>query len=146
MRYFAKLWPLFAVVATWDAVTTVIGTIAILGGTTILRLLFGFLVGLAIAGILFFTFDIWSKHHPVLSEYPIMDIGLKTFWSLSFIYNVSTAFYGNAVALDVGLQNAGEILVLLSATFIVSSSTIVTAFLLYWQRRYGSQEEQIAGA
>lgn len=134
---------IFGIVSLWDAVTTVVGTVAFLGGTTLVRSIFGFLVGLAIAGILFFTFDIWSKHHPILRDYLVIHIGLKAFWCLAFIYNVSTAFYGNAVALGVGLSNLGEFLVLLGATFIVSGSTIVTAFLIYWLRRYQGVDEPI---
>ncbi len=141
MHTFAKSWPLFAMVALWDAITTVIGTIAALGGAAVITAVFGFLTGLAVLAILFFTFDIWSKQHPVLRDFPIIEYVLKGLWSLAIVYNASTAFYGNAVALGVPLNSPGQWFVLAGSTIIVSGSTLVASFLFYWDRRYVEENE-----
>jgi hypothetical protein len=134
---FAKAWPVFAIGASWDAITTVIGSVSLLAaGGVVLSIAFGLFVGLTIAATLFFTFEILDEHEATLRNWPLMHKGLKVFWALCLLYNASTAYFGNAWLLGVDLWNPSKATVLLGSTIILSLSTLIVSFLFHWMRNH----------
>ena len=126
-----KVFYIFAFLAGWDAITTVLGTIMAAGGASIASMFFAIFISVGVACLIFSTFSIWTHAHQGLNDVPFLRYAVKGLWGLAWIYNIYTSIIGNAAMLDINFQSFNSVFVLLMATVIVSGSSLVAAYLLY---------------
>ena len=119
--------PVFCIVALWDAFTTVFGTIAILGGSSLGSIIMGILVSVVMIILFFFTFSIWSDD---AIENEFMQIIFRALWLIAVSYDVFTSFYGNRAFIAGEELNVAGVAVVIMATVLVCGSTMIASWLL----------------
>lgn len=124
---------LFAIIAVWDAVTTLFGTVIPLGVPTVGSLVAGLLVSLSVASLIFMTFEIWSDS--TLRENGFLRRGVRSIWFLAVVYDLVTSFYGNATLMEVKFSEPTGIFVLSGMTVLLAFSSFMAAFLYDKHRR-----------
>ena len=132
----------FLLIALIDGALTVYGTSKALGGSPVLSLAAGLIVGLGVLITLLSTFDIWGTWHPVLRESTFMTFLLRSLWGAALLYDWGTSSSGlyelmGSGPLEWPLSVAAlvRIAVVAAAGLVVSGSTIVVSFMTYNERR-----------
>ena len=132
----------FLLVALIDGALTVYGTSTVLGGSPLLSLAAGLVVGLGVLIILLSTFDIWGTWHPVLRESEFMTLLLRGLWAMALLYDWGTSAWGLYELVGPGplssppaASELARIAVIAAAGLVVTSSTIVVSFMTYNERR-----------
>jgi len=135
----------FLLIALIDGALTVYGTSKALGGTPVLSLAAGLIVGLGVLITLLSTFDIWGTWHPVLRESAFINLLLRCLWGTALLYDWGTSAWGLSELMGGGSlespPSAAELVriaVVAAAGLVVSGSTIVVAFMTYNERREGA--------
>ena len=132
----------FLLIALIDGALTVYGTSKSLGGSPMLSLAAGLIVGLGVLITLLSTFDIWGTWHPVLRESTFMTFLLRSLWGAALLYDWGTSSWGLYELMGAGPlgspPSAAELVriaVVAAAGLVVSGSTIVVSFMTYNERR-----------
>ncbi len=84
----------FFLLALLDGAMTVFGTSKALGGSPLVSLTAGLIVGSGVMVTLLCTFDIWGTWHPVLRESTFMTWLLRGLWGVAFFYDWGTSAWG----------------------------------------------------
>jgi hypothetical protein len=131
---------LFATIAVWDGITTLFGTVLLLGAPTVGLWVGGVLASLLVGALIFMTFEIWS--HSMFPGNAVLRGIIRGMWSLAVIYDIATCFYGNAKLMDVTLSNPSGIFVLFTMTVLLAFSSFMAAFLFDKHKNGGTVKEE----
>lgn len=135
-----RVMPLLGLITLWDACTTVLGTIFLLGGLTIARVIIGVVVSAAMMMFFFLTFDIWNETG--IQTRAISGL-FQLLWWLTLLYDLFTSFYGNSLVVYYGIEgistvddinrslaeNPLHIVFIGFASVIVSGCTVIAAWV-----------------
>ena len=115
-----------AIVSAYDVLTTIFGTISILGptvGSTMASILLGGIIG----GLMYYSYEI---HNSDKSD--LMVAGLNVLWFIAVAYDLYTSFMGNNRFIILGAlesREAGKLVILLGLTAFVTSCPIIWSYL-----------------
>jgi hypothetical protein len=116
----------FGFVTIWDTITTVTGTMSIIGDGDA-QLFIAVIFGVMISSFLVATIPLLENP----SQHPII-YGAKFMWLLAVSYDLYTSFMGNLTFIVDGAQ-VGDIaqkVITIGITLFVSSSPIAISYLL----------------
>lgn len=130
----------FLLLAVIDGAMTTYGTFLALGGRPLISLTAGLIVGLGVMITLLCTFDIWGTWHPVLRESSFIAWLLRGLWGFAFLYDWGTSAWGlyELAGSEGGPGSTRSLLqlaVVVGASLVVCSSTLIVAFMTYNERR-----------
>ena len=114
-----------AIAALWDALTTVYGTVTILGEPeTISHIMIGVLFGALILIVLLNTRQIFARSGAG-SEF------FRIFWTVALVYDTITAWQGNRNFIFPGYLQGQQQILLVGLTAMVSGSPILCSYLMH---------------
>jgi hypothetical protein len=112
-------------VALWDAVTTIIGTVSILGNSAI-QIFISILFGVIISMLLINTIPIVNNPRE-----DFLSTGAKFLWFLALLYDIYTAYSGNKDYITHGAITTGQTIITIGLTIFVASAPIFISWVLY---------------
>jgi hypothetical protein len=112
-------------VALWDVITTIIGTVSILGDSAI-QIFISILFGVIISMLLINTLPIMKN-----PKDDFLSIGAKLLWFLALVYDVYTAYCGNKNYITHGAITMGQMIITVGLTIFVASAPIFISWILY---------------
>jgi hypothetical protein len=121
---------LVAIIACWDAFTTIIGTIKALGGVSFGSMFLGVMSSVIVVIVIFMTFEIWSDTSRVFRDNKLIQSAMRGMWGLAVVYDVYTSVVGNATLMSVDFGSMNGVLVLVMATLLVTGSSFVAAYIM----------------
>jgi competence protein ComGC len=112
-------------VALWDAITTIVGTSAILG-TGLLQMFISILFGAIISMLLIHTIPIMRNPREDL-----LTTGAKFLWFLALVYDLYTAYNGNKEYITNKSTTSAQTIITMGLTIFVASAPIAISWILF---------------
>lgn len=110
--------------AIWDAVTTVYGSIQVLGHDP-KQLAASIAFAVTIAAILIRTRSIFQSEQHI-----VVKIFFQICWFVAIIYDVGTSYYGTTHFIVTNAKGPEQYAVIVGLTLLTSASTVLISFLL----------------
>ena len=133
----------FAAIACWDALTTIIGTVKALGGVSIGSMMLGLMTSVMVVILIFMTFEVWSDTIRVFRGNKTVQRLMQGMWAIAVVYDVYTCMVGNAALMSVDFGSASGVVVLFLGTILLVGSSFVAAYIYDAHTRSIPQKEDL---